>query len=752
MKDAEFVHLHNHTEYSLLDGMSRVEPLCKLAVQYRMPALAITDHGNLFGAIEFYRAARAVGVKPIIGCETYVAPRKMTDREIHPEIPESSFHLTLLCETLEGYRNLVKLVSLAYLEGFYYRPRIDKALLAQHSKGLIAMSACLKGEVNYYLRRQEYDQAKAVAAEYQAIMGQENFYLEAMRIGLPEAGAIEPGIERISQELAIPIVATNDSHYLHRADQEAHDALLCLGTGKRVKDKARMKFGTEEVYFRSPDEMTRLFADHPDWVRNTVEVAQRCNVMLEAGGKNFSLPVFPRPPEYETDFSYLVKLARDGLVQRFGQPTPEAAARLEYELNVIAKMGFSGYFLVIKDIVDYARAQNIPVGPGRGSAVGSLVLYCLGITDVDPLRYGLIFERFMTTERVTLPDIDVDFADNRRAEVIAYIRQRYGEDCVAQIITFGTMAARAAIRDMGRVFDIPLDEVDRLAKLIPFNVTLAAALKENPDLRKLVAGRPDYQKLFEIAQRIEGVARHASIHASGVVITPRPLIESVPLYKSGEGDICTQYDMTSLEAIGLLKMDILGLRTLSVIAGARQLLAGEGIEFDPARIPLDDKETFDLLKRAEVVGVFQLESSGMQNLLIRTQPERLEDIMAVISLFRPGPMGSVKLDEYIARKNGTLKSRLLHPALDEVLNDTYGVLVYQEQVMKIANLVAGFSLAEADRLRRVMSKKAPEDMAQMREKFLAGALERHVKDKVANAIFDLIEPFAGYGFNKSHAA
>ena len=752
MREAGFVHLHNHTEFSLLDGASRIEQLAKQAAEYRMPALAITDHGNMFGVIEFYKKLQAQGVKPIIGCETYVAPSSRLDRKIDEDVPESSFHLTLLCETLEGYRNLVKLVSSASLEGFYYRPRIDKELLAKHARGLIAMSACLKGEVNYYLNRDNYEQARRAAGEYREIMGEGNFFLEVMRLGLPETEKVETAAERLGAELDLALVATNDCHYLKKTDNEAHDALLCLQTGKRLKDQARLKFGTEEVYLKSGEEMSARFKDKPGLVARSLEISGRCNVLLEADGKNFLLPVFPRTAEYETDFAYLSKVARDGLRQRFGTPSAEANQRLDHELSVIHKMGFSGYFLIVKDIVDYARSQGIRVGAGRGSAVGSLVLYALDITDVDPLRYGLIFERFLTAERVTLPDIDVDFADNRRAEVIAYIRKRYGEDCVAQIITFGTMQSRAAVRDVGRVLDVPLAEVDRLAKMIPFGASLGKALRDSKELKAQIASRPEYQKLFEIAARLEGISRHASIHASGVVITPRPSVELVPLYKTSEGDICTQYDMNALEAIGLLKMDVLGLRTLNVLDTALQLLKQEGVEIDLERIPLDDPKTFDLLRRADIIGVFQLESPGMQNLLLRTQPENLEDIMAIISLYRPGPMGNVDIDEYIGRKQGRITTKLLHPALDDVLKDTHGVIIYQEQVMKVASLVAGFSLSEADRLRRVMAKKVPELMGPMREKFVSDAHKQHVSNKTANAIFDLIEPFAGYGFNKSHAA
>jgi DNA polymerase-3 subunit alpha len=753
VKVAEFVHLHSHTEYSLLDGAARIKPLCELAAQYRMPGLAITDHGNLFGAVEFYRAAQGAGVKPVMGCEVYVAPGSRAERRVDPEVAESSFHLTLLCESLEGYRNLVKLVSLGYLEGFYYRPRIDLELLAEHHRGLIALSGCLKGEVSFHLARGSYEKARAAAGRYREIMGAGNFLLEVMRVGVPECEKVEAGLVRLGEELGLGLVATNDCHYLQRRDYEAHEALLCLQTGKRLKDKARLRFGTEECYLKSPEEMARVFRDRPDWLTRTVEVAGRCNVLLDEEGRTFKLPqVKYRPAEFDSDYAFLRAGAREGLARRFARPTAEARDRLEHELEVIGRMGFAGYFLIVQDIVNRARAKGIPVGPGRGSAVGSLVLYALGITDVDPLRYGLIFERFLTQERVSLPDIDVDFADSRRGEVIADIRSEYGAENVAQIITFGTMGAKAAVRDVGRVLDVPLAEVDRLAKLIPFDATLAAALTQSKELKALVNSRPEYQKIWEIASRLEGVARHASIHASGVVITPRPLIELVPLYKSSDGDVCTQYDMNSLETMGLLKMDVLGLRTLTVVDSAVKLLHAGGIELDTEELPLDDARTYELLKRADVTGVFQLESAGMQNLLVRTQPENLEDIMAVISLYRPGPMGNVDIDQYVARKSGKLQAKLLHPALDEVLKDTHGVIIYQEQVMKVANLVAGFSLVEADKLRRVMAKKVPELMAPMREKFVTMARKNHVPEKTANAVFDLIEPFAGYGFNKSHAA
>lgn len=752
MREVNFVHLHNHTEYSLLDGASRIKDLVAQAQDFGMAALAVTDHGNLFGAIEFYRECEKAGIKPIIGAEVYVAPTDRREKRIHPAIPESSFHLTLLCKDIEGYKNLIKLVTFGYLEGFYYRPRIDKNLLAEYHKGLIGLSGCLKGEINYFLLQGDYERAKKVTEDFQLIFGKDDFYLELNRLGLKENELTNQGLIRIGQELGIPLVATNDCHYLRREDALAHDVLLCIQTGKKLSDKARLHFESEEVYFKSPVQMATVFADLPETLMNTKVIADRCSLLLEGLGKDFFLPAYPRPEEYKSDFDYLKDQAWQGLKQRYHRITSALEERLEYELSVIRKMGFAGYFLVVKDIIDFAKSQGIPVGPGRGSAVGSLVLYTLGITDIDPLQYGLLFERFMTTERVSLPDIDIDFADNRRDEVINYIRGHYGETNVAQIITFGTMQARAAIRDVGRTMDIPLPVVDRIAKLIPFNTSLQSAIDNSAELKTLINSKAEYQELFRIAQRLEGLARHASIHASGVVIAPKPLIEFVPLYRSAEGDICTQYDMNSLAQVGLLKMDILGLRTLTIIEKTFDCISdSKNLLINRKQIPLNDEKTYSLLQKAETVGVFQLESQGMREILRKSLPNKIEDIMAVIALFRPGPLGT-GINDFIKRKRGDAPVVYLHPLMREALEETYGVMVYQEQVMQIAGIVAGFSLAEADKLRRAMSKKIPEEMEAMRASFIEGAKRNRIKPELAQKIFDLIAPFAGYGFNKSHSA
>lgn len=753
MKKSVFVHLHNHTEFSLLDGAARIKDLVAQAAAFDMPALAITDHGNLFGTIEFYRTCQDAGIKPIIGAEVYVAPTDRREKKIHPEIPESSFHLTLLCQDFEGYQNLIKLISLGYLEGFYYRPRVDKDLLAQYHKGLIALSGCLKGEINYSLLQGDYERAKTIANSFKSIFDKDNFYLELTRLGIKDNEIVNKGLFKIGAELGIPLVATNDCHYLKKEDFKAHDVLLCIQTGKKLTDKFRLHFESQEVYFKSPEMMADVFTDIPEAVINTREIADRCNLILGIHDKKFFLPNYPRPANFNSDFEYLKHLACKGLRQKYQKITPELEKRLQLELSVIHKMGFAGYFLVVKDIIDFAREKKIPVGPGRGSAVGSLVLYTLGIIDIDPLQYGLLFERFMTPERVSLPDVDVDFADNRRDEVINYIRQRYGENNVAQIITFGTMQARAVIRDVGRAMDIPLPLIDRIAKMIPFNISLANAIANSQELKSIINSRPEYQELWKIANKLEGLARHASIHASGVVIAPKPLIELVPLYRSAEGDICTQYDMKSLDAVGLLKMDILGLRTLTVIEKTLELLQQEGITLDKKTIPLDDKKTYQLLQKAETVGVFQLESQGMRDILFKSQPDKLEDIIAVISLYRPGPIGvGTNIGEFIKRKRGEAPVSYLHPRLQEVLEETYGVIVYQEQVMRIAEIIAGFSLAEADKLRRAMGKKIPEEMEAMRTSFIEGAKKNRIKPELAQKIFDTIVPFAGYGFNKSHSA
>lgn len=749
---AEFVHLHNHSQYSLLDGASRIEDMAKLAADYGMPAAAVTDHGNLFGAIEFYKAMQKVGVKPIIGAELYIAPGDRKERKVHADIPDSSFHLTLLVRDETGYHNLMKLSTLAYLEGFYYRPRIDKELLAQYSKGLIALSGCLKGEVNYFLRRGETERAMKAAAQYQDIMGQDGFYLEVMRAGLPEQEEILPAVQELSESLGIPLVATNDCHYLRPEDAKAQEVLVCIQTGKKLSDSSRMRMTSNQFYFRSPQEMQRVFADMPAAVERTREIADQCNLRIDFDRVNLNLPRFKSPQGFADDFDYLKHLAREGLRRRYHRPTAGVEERLNHELDVIGKMGFPGYFLIIRDIVDFARNKGIPVGPGRGSAAGCLVLYCLGITEIDPLKYGLLFERFLNVERVSMPDVDIDFSDTRRQEVIDYIRQRYGEDSVAQIITFGTMAARAVIRDVGRVLNIPIPEVDRLAKLIPSEAEkLEHALGKSEEFKTAVAGKPEYRELLNIALRLEGLNRHASVHASAVVIAPRPLSELVPLYRMPDSDICTQYDMYSLESVGLLKLDVLGLRTLTVVEEAERLIREGGHRLSLEELPLDDRETYKLLQRSDTVGVFQLESAGMRDLCRRLMPECLEHIIALIALYRPGPMKL--LDSFVARKAGYEPVKYEHPLLEPICRETYGIMIYQEQVIQAAQALAGYTPGKADLLRRAMGKKDPAEMESLRHTFIEGCarLNKIPSDK-AGSIFNLLAKFAGYGFNKSHAA
>jgi DNA polymerase-3 subunit alpha len=743
-----FIHLHNHTEYSLLDGAMKIDRLIQRAAQYEMPALAITDHGNLFGAIEFYKSAHRAGIKPIIGIETYVAPRSRLDQSRDVRVPESSFHLTLLCEDETGYKNLIRLASSAYLEGFYYKPRIDKELLSQHRKGLIGLSGCFKGEVPYRIAMGDVDGARRALAEYVDIFGSEHFHLELMRLGMRTEERVNSELIKLAHEFDVPIVATNDCHYLDREDYKAHDVLLCIGTKKTLADRERLRFESREVYFKSPQEMARIFDDLPEAISNTALIAERCNLMIDTSGKDVKLPSFPRPSSFETDFDYLKYLTREGMSKRFSRITPGMEDRLNYELNIIKKMGLSGYFLIVRELVEFARKQGIPVGPGRGSAVGSLVLYSLGITDIDPLEYNLIFERFLNPERVSLPDIDADFGDIRRDEIINFIKQRYGEKNVTQVITFGTMQARAVVRDVGRVMGIPYNDIDRLAKMIPFHSSIDEAVTTIKELESFIQSKEEYKELFNVARKLEGLARHPATHAAGVVITPKELVEYVPLYKSPErGDICTQYAKNSLEDIGVIKMDILGLRTLTVIDRTLKMIGHQLSD-----IPIDDKETFDMLKRAETVGVFQLESQGMKDILRNFQPERFEDIIAVIALYRPGPMANVNLQQMIENKKNPLKIEYMHPWLEPILKETYGMIVYQEQVIQISSRIAGFSLAEADMLRRAMGKKISELMVENREKFIAGAEKNGISGDLAGEIFKKLVPFAGYGFNKSHAA
>ncbi len=750
---AKFIHLHNHTDYSLLDGACKIDDLVAQTKRFNMPAVAITDHGNMFGAIEFYKKAMDVGLKPIIGSEVYVARGSRKERSSPGGLSEASYHLTLLVKDYQGYKNLMKLSTIGYLEGFYYKPRVDKESLAQFGKGLIGLSGCAKGEIPRLLISGNYQKAKKVAKEYLEIFGEGNFYLELQDHGIEEEKKALQGLLKLSQESGIPYVATNDCHYLKREHYQAHDLLLCIQTGKKVQDEDRLKFSTDQIYFKSPQEMEKLFSSLPQALSNSIKIAEGCNLMLEFD--RVHLPHFPLPEGHPDLSPYLRELSHQGLKKKYRQVTPKLEERLDYELGIIEKMGFAGYFLIVKDLIDYARSQGISVGPGRGSVGGSLVAYSLGITEIDPIGYDLLFERFLNPERISMPDIDIDFSDRDRDKVIRYVVKKYGSKNVTQIITFGTMAARAVFRDVGRVLDMPYMEVDRIAKLIPFepDMTLKRALEQVPPLRELAEKDPRVQDLLKNAQVLEGLARHASTHAAGVVIAPSELTDFVPLFRPAKGgEVTTQYDMKSLEEIGLLKMDFLGLRTLTVIQDTLEIVQRNKQEKIGVKdIPLNDKKTFKLLSRGDTVGVFQFESSGMRDYLRKLKPEKLEDMIAMNALYRPGPLGSAMIDEFIQRKHGKRKVDYPHALLEPILKETYGVIVYQEQVMRIASDMAGFSLGKADILRRAMGKKQAEMMTEQREEFIKGALSKGVKKEVADAVFDLMAHFAGYGFNKSHS-
>ena len=752
MQHADFVHLHVHSQYSLLDGACQLEKLVALAKDSRMPALAVTDHGNLFGAVEFYGLASKAGVKPIIGVEAYMAPSSRFERSREDGSYEGANHLTLLARDLTGYKNLIKLSSAAYLEGFYYKPRIDREILAAHAAGLLGLSGCLNSEVLRALSAGDERKAREAAGFYAEVFGQGNFSLELQDEGIEGQPELNRKLVAMGKALGLPCVATNDVHYLTAGDARAHEVLLCIQTGKTMQDKERMRFSTEQFYFKSPAEMHALFAEVPDALKHTIAIAERCNVEIPFG--KIHLPRYVVPEGHTLD-SYLRHLALEGLHRRYPEPTPEARTRFEMELGVIERMGFAGYFLVVWDFIHFARERGISVGPGRGSAAGSLVAYCLGITNIDPLRYGLLFERFLNPERISMPDMDIDFCYERRGEVIEYVTQKYGKDNVAQIITFGTMGAKAVIRDTGRALGMAYGEVDKIAKMVPttLNIGLDEAIAQSPPLAEAVRTRPEVAELVQIARSLEGLTRYASTHAAGVVISSEPLLEQVPLYKGTKAtdEVTTQYAMGSIEKIGLLKMDFLGLKTLTVISNTLNLIrqtTGDALTFES--FPLEDPQTFQLLGEARTLGVFQLESSGMKDLLRRLKPGRLEDIIALVALFRPGPM--VMIDDFIARRHGRVKVTADHPLMAEILKDTYGIMVYQEQVMRIAGELAGFSMGEADILRKAMGKKDPELMDKMRAKFLAGAQARGITDKTAERIFALMAQFAGYGFNKSHAA
>lgn len=759
---SEFVHLHLHSGYSLLDGACDHERLASMAADYDMPAVAVTDHGNLFGAVAFYDAAHKKGVKPIIGCEMYVSKTSRHDRDPRTARPH---HLILLCENVRGYQNLIKLVSAGYLEGFYYKPRIDKEVLAAHSEGLIGLSGCLNGEVSANLLQNRYDVAEEAAGELRDIFGRDRFFLEVQDQGLAKQQQIIPDMLRMSQRTGIRAVATNDCHYMCQEDSRAHDVLLCIQTGKTVNDPNRMKFYTDQFYFKSHEEMSRVFGDYPELLTRTGEIAARCDVALQRIDNPF--PEFDVPPGFTVD-TYFDKVVHDGFQERLEHLKPLADAgklksplseyeqRLEDEISVIQGMKYSGYFLIVWDLIHYSRENEIPVGPGRGSAAGSLVSYSMRITDLDPLQYGLLFERFLNPERVTLPDIDIDFCMNRRADVIEYVTRKYGRENVSQIITFGTMAARGVIRDTGRGMQMPYSEVDRIAKMIPpeLHITLDRAIEQNKDLKALIERDDRVRNIVEVAKRLEGLARHASMHAAGVVISPRPLTELVPLYKSSKDEIMTMYPMTDVERIGLLKMDFLALTTLTVIDDTLKMIRKlESIDLDVDELPLDDSKTYELFSNGLTSGVFQFESSGMKDILRRFKPSSIEHLTALNALYRPGPIGGGMIDDFIKRKHGTKKIEYALPELKPILEETYGVIVYQEQVMQIANLLAGYSLGEADLLRRAMGKKKAEEMAAQRQKFVEGAKDKGFQNsrKIAK-IFDLMEQFGGYGFNKSHAA
>src|SRR6266436_250739 len=746
-----FVHLHLHTEYSLLDGAVRMRELMNEAVKMKMPAVAITDHGNLFGAIDFYQCAKAAGIKPIIGCEAYITSGSYKEKPSR----ESNFHFTLLAENETGYRNLVKLISAAHLDGFYYRPRIDKDLLASHVDGLIGLSGCLASEINSALQSGNVEKAQNLTAEYRDIFGPRNFFIELHDHGMAEQKQCNAHLPKFAREFGLGLVAANDVHFLRRSDHRAHDVLLCINTATKIEDEQRMRY-EPELYFKSPAEMCEIFRDFPDAITNTLEIADRCNLEIEFGKSKY--PEYPVPAG-KTREGYLRELCYKGLHERYGERAAndqELIKRLDYEVDVLEKTGFVSYLLIVWDFIHFARERGIPVGPGRGSAAGSIVAYVLGITDIDPLQYGLIFERFLNPERISPPDIDVDFCEARRGEVLEYVRQKYGERRVSQIVTFNKMNAKSAVRDVGRVIGLSYGEADRLARMIPagpgqHNITLTESALANQELRRAIETEPATRQLWDHALLLEGRSRNFGVHAAGIVIGDRDLSEYVPLRRDPkEKEVITQYPMGPLNDLGLLKMDFLGLRTLTVLHDAEELIRKRIPEFSLAQVSLDDPATFALLNRAETIGIFQLEG-GMTGFCKQFDFKSIDDIIALSALYRPGPMDLIP--DYIKRKKGLAKIKYEHPLLEEVCSETYGVMIYQEQVMAAASRLGGYSLGQADLLRRAMGKKDREKMAKERANFIAGcARTNKIPEKKANAIFDLLEKFAGYGFNKSHSA
>ena len=762
---SQFVHLHLHTDYSMLDGACDVELLCKRAKQLGMPAVAMTDHGNIFGAVHFVNAAKHEGIKPIVGCELYICKKDDHNIERTPPDNDTYNHLLVLAENEEGYRNLAKITSEASLHGFYYKPRVSKKFLAEHSKGLIGLSGCLKGEVAEFLMEGKYEAARSAAVSYRDIFGKDNFFLEIQDQGLEMEHRIHADLFRLEKELGLPMVATNDSHYLCEEDAHAQDVMVCIQTGKSIQDTNRMKFQGTGFYVKSHDEMFQVFKDAPDVLSRTLAIAERCNLRLEKVSNPF--PHFDVPTGYTLD-SYFEHVSREGFARRMDvirnlqeqgrikHSVAEYEQRLARELAIIQQMQFSGYFLIVWDFVRYAREHHIPVGPGRGSAAGSLVSYSLGITDLDPLQQELLFERFLNPERISMPDIDMDFCMNRRGEVIDYVTRKYGRDNVAQIITFGTMAAKAAIKDVGRAMDIPYADVDRIAKMVPttLNIKLEQAIKDSPALQQAYESEPQVRQLLDTARKLEGLVRNAGVHAAGVVISPRPLTELVPLHKTKNDEIVTAFDMVAIEKMGLLKMDFLGLTTLTILDDTVKLIAqtrGEQLVLE--NIPLDDQTTYEkVFHKALTTGVFQFESNGMRDVLRRYQPSTIGDLTALNALYRPGPIQGGMIDYFIDRKHGRKKIEYELPELKEMLEETWGVIVYQEQVMQIANRLAGYSLGEADVRRRAMGKKKPEELAQQRDRFVEGAVQRGYPPKKVEKIFDLLAKFAEYGFPKAHSA
>ena len=753
-----FAHLHVHTEYSLLDGACRIKELAKCVHAMGQEAVAITDHGVMYGVIDFYRACLDEGIKPIIGCEVYVAPRTRFDK-VH-ELDGEARHLVLLCENETGYRNLSYMVSVAFVEGFYSKPRIDLDLLREHHEGLIALSACLAGEIPRRLRNGDYQGAKAYALELNEIFGAGNFFLELQDHGIEEQKEVNRGILRIHDETGIPLVVTNDAHYLRKEDAESHDILLCIQTGKTVDDENRMRYEPRNFYLRSTEEMAALFPDYPEAMENTGRIAERCNMSFSFG--KYHLPEFPLPAPYTDSLVYLKELCYKGFIERYGAAEqPEKRKQLDYEIDMIARMGFTDYFLIVSDFVSFAKNADIPVGPGRGSAAGSMVSYCLHITDIDPLKYNLYFERFLNPERVSMPDIDMDFGDTRRGEVVDYVRRKYGDDRVAQIVTFGTMAARAAIRDVGRALNMPYADVDVVAKLVPngpgaLHMTLADAMKLTRELREMYETDEKVKRLIDMAKALEGMPRHASTHAAGVVITKDPVVSYVPLSRNDDTIVC-QYTMTTLEQLGLLKMDFLGLRNLTILDDALKLVQKRKPDFKLTDIPDSDPKVFDMLTQGRTGGVFQMESTGMTGVCVGLKPQSIEDLTAIVALYRPGPMDSIP--KFIARKHDPSLISYTHPSLKPILDITYGCIVYQEQVIEIFRRLAGYSLGQADMVRRAMSKKKVKDIEREREAFLHGDSSRGIKGCVANgideaaaqAIYEDIYAFANYAFNKAHA-